>query len=244
MYRLNNNKVYTTIFLSTRNYCTGKPGSGSSNPQNFLRIGDVVPDFVQDSSEGKISFYKHLGDSWGILFSHPKDFTPICTTELGRVAKLLPEFNKRNTKVLALSVDSVGDHKEWIKDINETQGTTINYPILADVDKKVANLYGMIAPNADNTFTVRSVYFIGPEKKLRAQIQYPASTGRSFAEILRVLDSLQLSDKFKIATPADWEKGNDVIIPPTISDEQAKTLFPKGWKTLKSYLRITPNPEK
>ncbi|KAF2074471.1 hypothetical protein CYY_004216 [Polysphondylium violaceum] len=229
-----------------RAYCTGTPSAASSSSTGGnLRIGDVVPDFSQESSMGNINLYKYLGDSWGILFSHPKDFTPVCTTELGRVAKLKPEFEKRNTKVIALSVDSGESHKEWIKDIQETQNVpSIDYPIIADADKKVANLYGMIHPNAANNMTIRSVYFIGPEKKLRAQITLPASTGRSFVEILRIIDSLQLTDKHKVATPAEWKDGDDCVIIPTISDQEAKGLFPKGWKALKSYLRMTPQPNK
>ncbi|EGG14572.1 AhpC/TSA family protein [Cavenderia fasciculata] len=207
-----------------------------------LRIGDTVPDFTQESSEGTIKFYDYLGSQWGILFSHPKDKTPICTTELGRVSNILPEFEKRNTKVIALSVDSVADHKEWIKDINETQNTNVTFPILADVDRKVADLYGMIHPNADNTFTVRSVYFIDPARKLRAQITYPASTGRNFDEIIRVLDSLQLTEKYKVGTPSDWKQGGECVIVPSVNDEAAKTLFPGGWKTVKPYLRLVPQP--
>ncbi|KAN0009827.1 hypothetical protein ACTFIU_007134 [Dictyostelium citrinum] len=228
-----------------RSFCTGAPSKSSFAPAgNFLRIGDVVPDFSQDSSAGKINLYKTLGDSWGLFVSHPADFTPVCTTELGRLAKLKPEFEKRNCKLLALSVDSVEDHLKWMKDIEETQGVGINYPIIADQDRKVANLYGMIHPNADTTFTVRSVFFISPDKRLRAQITLPASTGRNFNEILRILDSLQLTDKYKVATPSDWVDGNDCIIVPTVSDEDAKKLFPKGFKKIKSYLRTTPQPNK
>ncbi|KAM9959716.1 hypothetical protein ACTFIW_005704 [Dictyostelium discoideum] len=228
-----------------RSFCTGAPSKSSFSPVgNFIRIGDVVPDFSQDSSVGQINLYKTLGDSWGLFVSHPKDFTPICTTELGRLAKLKPEFEKRNCKILALSVDSAKDHLEWIKDIEETQKVKINYPIIADQDRKVADLYGMIHPNADNTFTVRSVFFISPDKRLRAQITLPASTGRNFNEIIRILDSLQLTDKYKVATPADWVDGEDCIIVPTVSDEDAKKLFPKGFKKIKSYLRVTPQPNK
>ena len=209
-----------------------------------LRINDIAPDFTCDSSTEKIGFYKWADKSWIIFFSHPKDFTPVCTTELGEVAKKAPEWAKRNTKVLALSVDSVEQHQKWIPDINETQGCQVNYPILGGASvKEVAQLYGMIHPNASDTFTVRSVFFIDPNKKVRAMITYPAPTGRSFDEILRVLDALQLTDKASVATPVNWQKGGDCIILPSISDEDAKKKFPKGFKTLKPYLRITPQPE-
>ncbi|GAM26507.1 hypothetical protein SAMD00019534_096820 [Acytostelium subglobosum LB1] len=210
--------------------------------QSYLRIGDICPDFTQESSSGPITLYEYLGSGYGILFSHPKDKTPICTTELGRVAKLIPEFAKRNTKVLALSVDGVADHVEWIKDINETQSCTVNYPILADVDRKVANLYGMIHPNTDSVFTVRSVFFIGPDRKLKAVITYPMSTGRNFDEIIRVIDSIQLTDQFKVGTPSDWKVGGDCVIVPSVNDEAAKTLFPGGWNTVRPYLRMVPQP--
>ncbi|MCC5814460.1 MAG: peroxiredoxin [Leptospira sp.] len=209
-----------------------------------LRLGDTAPDFTADSSEGKIEFHKYLGDSWGVLFSHPADFTPVCTTELGRVSNLKPEFDKRNVKVIALSVDGVDSHKEWIKDINETQSTTVNYPILADGDRKVSALYDMIHPNADNALTVRSVFIIGPDKKIKLTITYPASTGRNFYEILRVIDSLQLTANHSVATPVDWKDGDDCVIVPSVSDEDAKSKFPKGWKAVKPYLRLTPQPNK
>ncbi|EGC34629.1 hypothetical protein DICPUDRAFT_79639 [Dictyostelium purpureum] len=235
----------TNKSILIRSFCTGGPAKSTAAPTgNVLRLGDVCPDFTQDTQSGKVNFYKHSGDNWSILFSHPADYTPVCTTELGRVAKLLPEFEKRKCKVLALSVDSAKDHSNWISDINETQKCDVTYPIIADQDRKVANLYGMVHPNTDSTFTVRSVYFIAPDKKLRAQITLPPSTGRNFDEILRILDSLQLADKFKIATPVDWVDGQDVIIPPTVSDEAAKQMFPKGFKKIKPYLRTTPQPNK
>jgi len=210
-----------------------------------LRLGDVAPDFTQDSSEGPISFYQWAGDSWIVLFSHPKDFTPVCTTELGYTAKLKSEFAKRNAKVIALSVDPVESHKGWINDINETQNTTVNFPILADADRKVSTLYDMIHPNASDSFTVRSVFLIDPKKKVRLMITYPASTGRNFDEILRVLDSLQLTDNYSVATPVNWKQGDDVVIVPSLQDpEIIKQKFPKGYKALKPYLRMTPQPNK
>lgn len=209
-----------------------------------LQLGDVVPDFTQKSSEGTISFHEWAGDSWVVLFSHPADYTPVCTTELGTVAKLKPEFDKRNAKVIALSVDDVESHKGWICDINETQSTTVNYPILADADKKVSNLYGMIHPNSLNNLTVRSVFIIDPDKKLRLTFTYPASTGRNFAEILRVIDSLQLTDHHQVATPANWEDGDKCVVVPSISTEDAKVKFPKGVEEIKPYLRMTPQPNK
>ncbi|HAA28638.1 MAG TPA: peroxiredoxin [Cyanobacteria bacterium UBA8553] len=210
-----------------------------------LRLGDTVPDFTQASSEGEIKFYDWAGDSWVVLFSHPADFTPVCTTELGAVAKLKPEFEKRNVKVMALSVDDVESHKGWIGDINETQSTTVNYPILADPDKKVSDLYDMIHPNANNTLTVRSVFIIDPQKKLRLTFTYPASTGRNFDEILRVIDSLQLTDNYQVATPANWEDGGDCVIVPTLKDpDELKEKFPKGYEVIKPYLRMTPQPNK
>ncbi|MGA1623048.1 MAG: peroxiredoxin [Synechocystis sp.] len=209
-----------------------------------LQLGDVVPDFTQDSSEGSISFHKWAGDSWVVLFSHPADYTPVCTTELGTVASLKPEFDKRNVKVIALSVDDVESHKGWINDINETQNTTVNYPILADGDRKVADLYGMIHPNSLNNLTVRSVFIIDPAKKLRLMLTYPASTGRNFAEILRVIDSLQLTDYHQVATPANWQDGDKCVVVPSISTEEAKTKFPKGVEEIKPYLRLTPQPNK
>ena len=208
-----------------------------------LQLGDTAPDFEQDSTEGRIKFHDYLGNGWGILFSHPKDFTPVCTTELGEVARLKPEFDKRNTKVLGLSVDPLADHKAWAGDIKETQGHALNFPLLADPDRKVSNLYDMIHPNAYDTLTVRSVFVIGPDKKVKASLTYPMSTGRNFDEVLRLLDSCQLTAKHTVATPVNWKKGDDVIIPPSVSDDQAKQKYPKGWKTLKPYLRIIPQPQ-
>ncbi|MGK7946319.1 MAG: peroxiredoxin [Microcystaceae cyanobacterium] len=209
-----------------------------------LQLGDVVPDFTQDTSEGTISFHEWIGDSWVVLFSHPADYTPVCTTELGTVASLKPEFEKRNVKVLALSVDDVESHKGWINDINETQSTTVNYPIIADPDRKVADLYGMIHPNSLNNLTIRSVFIIDPSKKLRLSLTYPASTGRNFDEILRVIDSLQLTDYHQVATPANWQDGDDCVVVPSISTEEAKEKFPKGVTEVKPYLRMTPQPNK
>lgn len=208
-----------------------------------LRIGDEAPNFQVETTEGKIDFHNWLGDSWGILYSHPADYTPVCTTELGRTAKLKPEFQKRNTKVLAVSVDDLESHQGWIKDINETQHTVVNFPIIADPDKVVANLYDMIHPNASATATVRSVFFIGPDKKIKASITYPASTGRNFAEILRVIDSLQLTANFSVATPADWQQGEDVVVIPSIKTEDIPAKFPKGHTVIKPYLRMTPQPD-
>jgi alkyl hydroperoxide reductase subunit AhpC len=209
-----------------------------------LQLGDEAPDFTAETTEGTINFHEWLGDSWGVLFSHPKDFTPVCTTELGAVAKLKPEFDKRNTKVIAISVDELEHHKSWVPDINETQGTEVNFPIIADTDKKVSDLYGMIHPNASDTVTVRSVFVIGPDKKVKLTITYPQSTGRNFNEILRVIDSLQLTAKFQVSTPADWQDGEDVIIIPAVSDEAAKEKFPKGWDAVRPYLRLTPQPNR
>lgn len=210
-----------------------------------LRLGDTAPDFQQDSSEGQISFYDYLGDSWGVLFSHPADYTPVCTTELGFTAKLKDEFAKRGVKAIALSVDDVESHKGWINDINETQNTTVNFPILADADRKVSELYGFIHPNASETATVRSLVIIDPNKKVRLIITYPASTGRNFNEVLRVIDSLQLTDNYKVATPANWQEGDDVVIVPSIKDEaELKERFPKGYKAVTPYLRLTPQPNK
>jgi alkyl hydroperoxide reductase subunit AhpC len=209
-----------------------------------LQLGDEAPDFTAETSEGTVSFHEWLGDGWGVLFSHPKDFTPVCTTELGAVAKLKDEFAKRNAKVIAISVDSVENHKDWIPDINETQDTTVNFPIIADPDRKVADLYGMIHPNAGDSVTVRSVFIVGPDKKIKLMITYPQSTGRNFAEILRVLDSLQLTAKYQVSTPADWQDGEDVIIVPAVSDEAAKDKFPKGWDEVRPYLRLTPQPNR
>jgi alkyl hydroperoxide reductase subunit AhpC len=210
-----------------------------------LRLGDTAPDFTQESSEGPISFHKWLGDSWGVLFSHPADFTPVCTTELGLTAKLKDEFAKRNVKVIALSVDPVESHKKWINDINETQHTTVNFPIIADADRKVANLYDMIHPNASATATVRSLFVIDPKKVIRLIITYPASTGRNFDEVLRVIDSLQLTEYHSVATPGNWKNGDDVVIVPSLQDpEVLKQKFPKGFKTLRPYLRMTPQPNR
>jgi alkyl hydroperoxide reductase subunit AhpC len=209
-----------------------------------IRLGDTAPDFTAETTEGKINFYDYLGDSWGVLFSHPKDFTPVCTTELGEVAKLKPEFDKRNVKVLGLSVDKLDNHKGWAADIEETQGAKLNFPVIADEDHKVSDLYDMIHPNANDTLTVRSVFIIGADKKVKLIITYPASTGRNFDEILRVIDSLQLTANHSVATPVNWKDGEDVIIVTAVSDEDAKAKFPKGWKTLKPYLRVTPQPNK
>jgi thioredoxin-dependent peroxiredoxin len=209
-----------------------------------LRLGDEAPNFTAETTDGTINFYDYLGDSWGVLFSHPKDYTPVCTTELGEVAKLKPEFDKRNVKVLGLSVDELGNHKGWADDIEETQGAKLNFPLIADTDHKVSDLYDMIHPNANDTLTVRSVFIIGADKKVKLIITYPASTGRNFDEILRVIDSLQLTAKYSVATPVNWKDGEDVIISGAVSDEDAKTKFPKGWKAPKPYLRITPQPNK
>ena len=208
-----------------------------------LRLGDIAPDFRAQTTEGEINFHEWLGDSWGVLFSHPADYTPVCTTELGTVAKYTDEFNKRNVKVAALSVDGLDSHHGWIKDINEIQNTTVNFPIIADEDKKVAMLYDMIHPNADDKATVRSVYVIGPDKKLKLTITYPASTGRNFDELIRVIDSLQLTAYHKVATPANWKSGEDCVIVPAVADEDIPKLFPKGHKAVKPYLRLTPQPE-
>jgi len=208
-----------------------------------LRLGDIAPDFEAETTEGRIRFHDWLGSSWGVLFSHPKNYTPVCTTELGYTAKLKPEFDKRNVKAIGLSVDKLEDHHGWSKDIEETQGAALNFPLIADADKKVANLYDMIHPNASDTFTVRSVFIIDPNKKIRLQITYPASTGRNFDEVLRVIDSLQLTDQYKVATPVNWKQGEDVIIVPAVKDEDAAKLFPNGWKTLKPYLRVVPQPK-
>ncbi len=210
-----------------------------------LKLGETAPDFVQDSTDGPIHFYDWAGKAWVVLFSHPKDFTPVCTTELGAVAKLKKEFDKRNVKVIGLSVDSVKDHRAWAGDIAETQGHALNFPLLGDADRKVAQLYGMIHEKANDTLTVRSVFVIDPSRKIRLTITYPASTGRNFDEILRVVDSLQLTDSHKVATPVNWEPGDDVIIVPSLTDpEEIKKRFPKGYKTLKPYLRITPQPDR
>ncbi len=207
-----------------------------------IKLGDIAPDFNAESTIGNLNFYDFLGNSWGILFSHPADYTPVCTTELGFTAKLKSEFEQRNTKAIALSVDGVEDHHNWIKDINETQNTEVEFPIIADKDRKISELYDFIHPNASATATVRSLLIIDPDKKVRLIITYPASTGRNFNEIIRVLDSLQLVDSHKIATPVNWKNGEDVIIPPTISTEEAKKIFPKGVREIKPYLRYTPQP--
>lgn len=207
-----------------------------------VQLGDTAPDFTQQSTEGPIQFHKWLGTSWGVLFSHPKNFTPVCTTELGEVAKLKKEFDKRNVKVIGLSVDPLEDHKAWTKDIEETQHATMNFPLLADADRKVSDLYGMIHPKANDTLTVRSVFVIGPDKKVKLTITYPASTGRNFQEILRVIDSLQLTANYKVATPVNWKNGDDCIIVPAVPDAEADKLFPKGYKKIKPYLRVTPQP--
>lgn len=209
-----------------------------------LRLGDEAPNFTQQSTEGEIDFHEWIGDSWAILFSHPADFTPVCTTELGTVAKLKPEFEKRNVKPIALSVDPVEKHKDWASDIEETQGMAPNFPLIADADRKVAQLYDMIHPEADATATVRSVFIIDPKKKIRLTLTYPAATGRNFDELLRVIDSLQLTEYQKVATPANWKDGDEVVILPTISNEDADKLFPAGYRELKPYLRMTPQPNR
>lgn len=208
-----------------------------------LLIGDTAPDFEVDSTEGPIKFHDYIDGSWAVLFSHPADFTPVCTTELGYTAKLKSEFAKRNVKVLGVSVDPLDDHERWSKDIEETQGTALNFPLIADPSRVVASLYDMIHPNADNTFTVRSVFIIGPDKKIKATFAYPASTGRNFDEIVRLIDSLQLTAKHQVATPVNWKAGEDVIIVPAVSDEDAKKKYPEGWKTVKPYLRLVPQPK-
>jgi len=209
-----------------------------------LQLGDTAPDFKQDSTDGPISFHDWAGDSWVVLFSHPRDFTPVCTTELGEVARLKPEFDKRNAKVIGLSVDPLEDHNAWCGDIEETQGSALNFPLLADADRSVSQAYGMIHPKADNTLTVRSVFVIDPNKKVRLTITYPASTGRNFDEILRVIDSLQLTDGYKVATPVNWKDGQDVIIVPSLDNEAAAKLFPEGWDEKKPYLRMVKQPKK
>ena len=207
-----------------------------------LRLGDEAPNFTAQSTEGQINFHEWLGDSWGVLFSHPADYTPVCTTELGTVAKYNDEFQKRNVKVVALSVDGLESHNGWVKDINETQSTEVNFPIIADEDRKVSELYDMIHPNADSNLTVRSVFVIGADKKVKLTITYPASTGRNFDELLRVIDSLQLTAYHKVATPANWNNGDDTVIVPTINNDEADKLFPKGYTEVKPYLRLTPQP--
>ena len=209
-----------------------------------IRLGDIAPDFKAETTQGTIQFHEWLGDSWGVLFSHPSDFTPVCTTELGTVANYFAEFQKRNTKVIALSVDGLESHLKWIKDIEETQNVTLQYPIIADENKEVANLYDMIHPNANDTFTVRSVFIIGADKKVKLILTYPASTGRNFDELLRVIDSLQLTANYSVATPANWKDGDDVVISPAIKDEDISANFPKGFNRIKYYLRMTPQPNK
>lgn len=209
-----------------------------------LRLGDEAPDFTAETTEGNVSFHDWMGDNWAILFSHPKDFTPVCTTELGEAARLKPEFEKRGVKIMGLSVDPSDSHAKWAEDIRETQGQALNFPVIADHDKKVATLYDMIHPNVSETFTVRSVFVIGPDKKIKATLTYPASSGRNFEEILRLVDSCQLTAKYSVATPVNWKQGEDCIIVPALSDEQAREKFPGGWKTLKPYLRIVPQPGK
>ena len=208
-----------------------------------IRLGDTAPDFTAETTEGTIEFHQWLGDGWGILFSHPKDYTPVCTTELGRVANLKGEFEKRNVKVVAVSVDPLESHKGWVNDINETQSCTMNYPIIADPDRNVATMYGMIHPNALDNLTVRSVFIVGPDKKVKLQLTYPASTGRNFDEILRVIDSLQLTANYQVATPADWKHGDDCVVVPAIKTEDIPAKFPKGFKEVKPYLRMTPQPD-
>ena len=208
-----------------------------------IRLGDIAPDFTADTTEGTIEFHKYLGDGWGVLFSHPKDYTPVCTTELGRVASLKSEFDKRNVKVIALSVDPVDSHKGWINDINETQNCSVNYPIIADPEKKVSEMYDMIHPNALNNLTVRSVFIIGPDKTVKLTLTYPASTGRNFDEILRVIDSLQLTANYQVATPVDWKHSDDCVVLPAIKTEDIPAKFPKGHKVIKPYLRTTPQPD-
>ena len=208
-----------------------------------LQLGDIAPDFTQESTEGPIHFHEWAGNHWVVLFSHPADFTPVCTTELAEAARLRPEFEKRNAKIVGLSVDALERHEQWLIDIAETQGNALNFPLIADGDRKVSTLYGLIHPNADSTATVRSVFVIDPNKKVRLVLTYPASTGRNFVELLRTLDSLQLTDNFKVATPVNWKHGEDVIIVPALSDDEAKLRFPEGWKTLKPYLRVVKQPE-
>lgn len=209
-----------------------------------LRLGDDAPNFTAETTEGTIDFHEWKGDSWAVLFSHPKDFTPVCTTELGYLASIKPEFDKRDVKIIGLSVDELGNHTAWAEDIRETQGTAPNYPIIADSDRKVSDLYDMIHPNANDTLTVRSVFVIGPDNKVKLTLTYPASTGRNFDELLRVIDSLQLTAGYKVATPVNWKDGDDVIIVPALSDEEAKEAFPGGWDPVKPYLRVTAQPNK
>ena len=208
-----------------------------------LQLGDTAPDFEADTTDGTLKFHEWMGDDWAVLFSHPADFTPVCTTELGEVARLKPEFDKRGVKVIGLSVDPLEDHRSWAGDIAETQGHALNFPLVADPDREIADLYGMIHPQADDSFTVRSVFIIGPDKKVKLALTYPASTGRNFEEILRIIDSLQLTADHSVATPVNWQQGEDVIIVPSLCDEEAREKFPKGWETVKPYLRVTPQPQ-
>ena len=208
-----------------------------------LQLGDTAPDFEADTTDGTLKFHEWMSDDWAVLFSHPADFTPVCTTELGEVARLKPEFDKRGVKVIGLSVDLLEDHRVWAGDIAETQGHALNFPLIADPDREIADLYGMIHPQADDTLTVRSVFVIGSDKKVKLTLTYPASTGRNFEEILRVIDSLQLTADHSVATPVNWQHGEDVIIVPSLSDEEAREKFPKGWETVKPYLRVTPQPQ-
>ena len=208
-----------------------------------LQLGDTAPDFEADTTDGTLKFHEWMGDDWAVLFSHPADFTPVCTTELGEVARLKPEFDKRGVKVIGLSVDPLEDHRSWAGDIAETQGHALNFPLIADPDREIANLYGMIHPQADDTLTVRSVFVIGSDKKVKLTLTYPASTGRNFEEILRVIDSLQLTADYSVATPVNWQHGEDVIIVPSLSDEEAREKFPQGWEAVKPYLRVTPQPK-
>jgi thioredoxin-dependent peroxiredoxin len=209
-----------------------------------IRLGDVAPDFTAETTEGRIRFHEWKGQGWAVLFSHPKDFTPVCTTELGHVARIKREFDKRDCKVIGLSVDPLGSHREWSRDIAETQGIAPNFPMIADADRKVADLYDMIHPNASDTMTVRTVFVVGPDHKVKLMITYPASTGRNFDEVLRVIDSLQLTAKYSVATPANWKDGEDVIVAPALTDDEAKARFPKGFKKQKPYLRVTPQPNR
>jgi thioredoxin-dependent peroxiredoxin len=227
----------------TKQNCTKNSSKNKSNNMT-TRLGDTAPNFTAQTTEGEVDFHQWLGGNWGVLFSHPADFTPVCTTELGTVAKLKSEFARRNVKVLAVSVDPLDSHRGWVKDINETQACTMNFPIIADADRKVSTAYDMIHPNADSTATVRSVFIIGPDKKIKLTLTYPASTGRNFDEILRVIDSLQLTAKHKVATPADWKDGQDCIVVTAVSDEDAAKLFPKGVRKVKPYLRYTPQPNR
>ena len=232
-------KVFIILLMSV-----GTHSYSQQKATNYLRLGDIAPDFTAETTQGVMQFYEWVSNSWVILFSHPGDFTPVCTTELGVVASLKPQFDKLNVKVIGLSVDSLGTHKRWIADINETQSTTVNFPIISDPKFEVANLYGMVHPNAMEKATVRTVFIIGPDKKVKLMLTYPASTGRNFDEIVRVVESLQLTAKYSVATPANWKYGEDVIIVPSVKDEDIPAKFPKGYKRIKNYLRITPQPDR